>query len=122
MDDDLLMAGDAAAGGESFNGLMILYKLVFSFAWGTGTIYRTLQRCDKSLLQRCDESLLQRCDEILIDRWSLVCEGSWGRSTNLQTSFYAERQAPVVRTLYGRTVALQNLVISAVYLLLGSER
>jgi hypothetical protein len=33
-----LMAGDTAAGGESFNGPMILYKLVFSFAWGTGTI------------------------------------------------------------------------------------
>jgi hypothetical protein len=34
-----LMAGDAAASGESFNNeLMILYELEFSFAWGTSTI------------------------------------------------------------------------------------
>jgi hypothetical protein len=33
-----LVAGDAAASGESFNNeLMILYELVFSFAWGSGT-------------------------------------------------------------------------------------
>jgi len=34
---DKKVLGDAAGRG-SFDGSMILYELVFSFAWGTGTI------------------------------------------------------------------------------------
>jgi hypothetical protein len=46
--------GDTAS-RESFDDPMILHDLVFSLAWGTGTIPYILQRCDENLLQRCDE-------------------------------------------------------------------
>jgi hypothetical protein len=75
-----LVAGDAAAGP------MILHELVFSFAWGTGTIpcfiYLFIY-----LFIYISYHTLQRCDEImkLIDRWGL--HSVTGSSTN---SFYAE--------------------------------